>query len=405
MNKPLTVEIHGTGTHNRGAELMAIAISDKLRARFPGVRIVVPVEFGPYELRAAHRFWTTLESRNRYQRKYLQISSRFPNSIDRLFTSVEAKIHALSCGRGSVLSHGGILHPKEIDLVIDASGFAFSDQWGAGRAQTLLRKMEFSRRGKPLILMPQAFGPFRNPSVAISTRKLIERASLIYPRDSSSYSSLCEVVGTIDKVVQTPDFTLSVEPLESTGLGLPSKYSCIVPNVRMMDKTDYSEDYLCFLEHSIACLERNDLKPIFLLHDANEDQRVLNLLRERNIRIPCYTHPDPRVLKGILSNADLVLASRFHALVSALSQGVPCIGVGWSHKYPELFSDFGCKELLLTDLSRLDILEAKIKALDNKEQRDAISATLVAATGELKSKVSEMWESVFHCIESAKLHN
>ena len=41
---------------------------------------------------------------------------------------------------------------------------------------------------------------------------------------------------------------------------------------------------------------------------------------------------------------DLLLASRFHALVFGFSQGVPAAALGWSHKYEELFSLFGWKD-------------------------------------------------------------
>jgi len=38
------------------------------------------------------------------------------------------------------------------------------------------------------------------------------------------------------------------------------------------------------------------------------------------------------------------VSSRFHGLISALSAAVPALACGWSHKYAELMSDYGCPE-------------------------------------------------------------
>ena len=58
-NRPPIIEIHGTGTHNRGAQLMAMAIRERLSIDFPGVELVVSVKFGTLQEIADHGFRTT----------------------------------------------------------------------------------------------------------------------------------------------------------------------------------------------------------------------------------------------------------------------------------------------------------------------------------------------------------
>jgi hypothetical protein len=137
--KPLTIEIHGTGTHNRGAELMAIAIAERMRATFPIVRIVVPLNFGDHDARSRYAFLSTWE--------------QLPGRIRGAITS-----KALQYTSPDFRNAFGIVDPSEIDVVPDASGFAFADQWGPTRAACLLKKMQTpARRSKPLILLPQGF--------------------------------------------------------------------------------------------------------------------------------------------------------------------------------------------------------------------------------------------------------
>jgi polysaccharide pyruvyl transferase WcaK-like protein len=49
-------------------------------------------------------------------------------------------------------------------------------------------------------------------------------------------------------------------------------------------------------------------------------------------------------LKAILGGCDAIVSSRYHSLVAALSMGVPCLAVGWHHKYHELFRLFGLEK-------------------------------------------------------------
>jgi polysaccharide pyruvyl transferase WcaK-like protein len=49
----------------------------------------------------------------------------------------------------------------------------------------------------------------------------------------------------------------------------------------------------------------------------------------------------PGEMKTIIGETDAFLACRFHAMVGALSMGVPVAVVGWSHKYREVQAQFG----------------------------------------------------------------
>jgi len=361
-----TIEIHGTGIHNRGAELMAIAIAERLRSVYPQVHIVVPPAFGWPDDRKRYGFLTTWEATTK--REGLR-------TIASLISS-------------------RVINPKRVDVVLDASGFAFSDQWGDFFARSLVQKMNKPQReSQLLVLLPQALGPFEDQGVRTWAERLFQRATLVLARDTKSYM-YAQPIAQPGKLIQSPDFTIAVKPMAKHGIVFPQHFAALVPNMRMLDKSDNPEAYLTFLRTCVRLLSEKGITPAFVIHDAKEDREVIGLLGEEYKGLPVFQDPDPRVLKWILGKAEFVIGSRFHALVSTLSQGVPCIGAGWSHKYPELFADFACPHALVSDLADLDKLRQQITVLTTPEGRNSESARISTAASALKQKVDEMWTTV-----------
>src|SRR5690606_36580112 len=125
------------------------------------------------------------------------------------------------------------------------SGFRYSDSWGAATSFGLdCRTRATHARGVPYVLMPQAFGPFKDPSGRAAFKRAAERASLIFARDPESYGHVMAVVEDETRVHLVPDFTIDLpgqlppdwcEPKPSD-----RRLVGIVPNSRMLDKTDSS---------------------------------------------------------------------------------------------------------------------------------------------------------------------
>ncbi|MCA4797969.1 polysaccharide pyruvyl transferase family protein [Acinetobacter towneri] len=374
-NKSPIIEIHGTGIHNRGAELMSIAISEKIKSIYPDAQLVVSSNFG------------------------------FPSDISRYGFRPTFSIESLS-KKAFISLFAGIftgktVNPAKVDVVLDASGFAFSDQWGARGAKKLYYKMNIlGRSSQLLILMPQALGTFNNDDVKDGCKKLFERAALVFPRDTISYQCVTSLYNEKNnKIKQCPDFTIAVKPKADESIQLPKNFVGIVPNIRMLDKLDNKESYLSFLRKSVDTIVKYQMTPVFIVHDAHEDSNVVKLLGEGYQDFLIVQHEDPQVLKSILGKAQFVIGSRFHALVSTLSQGVPCIGAGWSHKYPELFSDFSTRESLIDDLADLEALENQISLLSQSNYRSEKSNEIMLAATKLKGQINEMWVIVLNEIE------
>lgn len=250
-------------------------------------------------------------------------------------------------------------------------------------------------------MMPQAFGPFNKPETAEAARRLFERATLVCARDRQSYDAVKGLGGNIN-VKQYPDMTVLVSPMEPPRKFIEKSFCAIVPNYRMLDKTDKGDEYKKFLHHAIQRLLEKEMNPVFLLHEYHQNDR--NLMNEINTdyTLPVFEHEDPRVLKGILGKAEFVIGSRFHSLVSTLSQGVPAIGTSWSHKYEELFKEFNADELLFTELDDVERFDEVVDSLSDEQVRMKWNKRISKAGEIIKKESKKMWDDVFEIIEKIK---
>lgn len=376
-----TIEIRKAGFTNKGAAMMLIAATQEIQQRFPGSRVVVPANYTlPFEPRARLGLWHRAELR------------KAGWDLGRVVELVPGKLR----------ERYGFMTEGEIDVVLDAAGFAYSDQWGLPASKELAdRSKTWKQKGKHLILLPQAFGPFETPGIRDAIKEIADNATLIFARDQQSYHYLVGTVGARDTIRLAPDFTNMLKAVPSTEFIKGNGSVAIVPNARMLDKASGSQrgGYETFLVSVIDITRVAGLDPFFLIHETTEDLKIAQKINT-GLAVPLRISEadDPLIAKGLIVQCEALIGSRFHALVSALSQAVPVIGTGWSHKYEELFGDYDYKEgLVSADLDRVG-LELALAPLLTQESRAAISARLAAASERLKSEVSGMWDDISQVI-------
>jgi polysaccharide pyruvyl transferase WcaK-like protein len=375
----MIIEITGAGFTNKGAELMLRSAVHEASTWGAGVRFAVNPSVGSYEERAGAGL-----------RQKLDLAR-----LGRLQGAVRRRLPA------GYRERYGLVIPEDVDVVLDASGFRYSDQWGAGTSRTLaLRTAREWRPGTPYVLLPQALGPFRDPGARAAFADAMTRVSLVFARDEDSYAYVREIMGDDPRLAMSPDFTALLPAVVPDDLprwaGVP--LGAIVPNARMLDKTggDVGARYGEFLRACVAEVRRAGLQPVVLLHsrEAGDGALARELAAGAGGEVPVVEHPDPRVLKGYLGACELVVSSRFHALVSGLSQNVPCVATGWSHKYQRLFHEYGCPEFLV-DLSRpLDEALEPVRRLLRPEERARVRGVLEPANARVRAQIRAMWDTV-----------
>jgi polysaccharide pyruvyl transferase WcaK-like protein len=369
----MKIELRKVSHTNKGAELMLRAMVDHYSQR-PHVELTGRIQTGPRSRRTALGIRTLLYASNRW---WFATTPRFfpPKPLRHLF---------------------GVVHPSEVDLVLDASGFAYGDQWGPDNALQAAAYFRYVRRhGAKVVLMPQSFGPFTRSDVQAATKTLVAEADIIFPRDATAMQSIEELCGQSQRIIQSPDFTPLVHGIVPPGLVLPERAVAIVPNQKMVEMTGRKGGgYVDFVVSVIEILSGLDMQPFFLMH-AVQDRQLIDLINKRvPTRLPVIYEDDALLLKGIIGQCHATMCSRFHALVSSLCQGIPSIATGWSHKYKHLLEEYRCPDSLLEiTLSRPE-LQTRISKLMLPEHHDQTRQTLLERASWHRHQVSDMWARV-----------
>lgn len=296
----------------------------------------------------------------------------------------------------------GIILNRDVDVVLDAAGFSYSDQLGLRNSHELARSSaKWHANDTKLVLLPQAMGPFKNRNIERWARKWAANADLIFPREADSYRYLTELVGEQEKIKMYPDFTNLLSGTLPDSYEPSNKKVAIVPNYRMVDKTSKAESdaYLPFLIRTAKYLLAKETQPFLLVHEGADDQLLAEKVSEAVGPIPIVQETNPLHIKGILGSCDATIGSRFHGLVSALSQGVPSLGTAWSHKYQRLFEDYHFPEGLVTVSDSDETLQTKLDMITTPELANELRAHLQKTSAELKKLSQEMWDQVFVVID------
>jgi polysaccharide pyruvyl transferase WcaK-like protein len=379
------IEIRKAGFINKGAELMLYAILDKMRGAFPDANFVMAPttdsDPAPYSRRAKLGFlqkaWLW-----RYGFQWGNLARLAPKKLREMY---------------------GVVLDKEIDIVFDAAGYAYSDQMGIESTKELaISCKRWHKNGTKFILLPQALGPFNSPKIKEYVKIIAKHADLIFPRDPISYAHITELAGERANIKMAPDFTNLLDGI------LPEKFDsqnlrfCIVPNYRMVEKTDkdQSEAYIPFMIKCVRYLMKKKCRPFLLIHEGENDLVLAKKISEKTGgNLPIIQENHPLKVKGIFGACEATLGSRFHGLVSALSQGVPALATGWSHKYKTLFHDYGFDEGFMDVMSNEAQIREKIDMVIDYDSKKDIQANLIVHSERLKKLSEKMWDTVFKALK------
>ena len=212
-----------------------------------------------------------------------------------------------------------------------------------------------------------------------------------------------EVVGERENLKIAPDFTNLIEGILPDNHDYETNQFCIVPNYRMIDKTDMqkADAYLPFMIKVTRYAYEKGLRPFLLLHEGANDLMLAEAIQDAvspNINI--LKESDPLKIKGIIGASTGTVGSRFHGLVSALSQGKPALATGWSHKYKMLFDEYGFPEGLLDVHMSDSELYRIMDLLVDDSSRLKVTNVIKQNSLVLKESAEMMWDDVMSVLRS-----
>lgn len=300
----------------------------------------------------------------------------------------------------------------EADVLLDEGGITFVD--GRGKfiiynVATLLPAL-FLR--VPIVKAAQAMGPFEELVNRTAAQALLPRMSHIVARGAKTFEYLRGL--GLSNVSRGADmaFTLDVngKAKESARRRVDMSFfadggvigfcpSVVLQKSATKNGGDYIGDSIRTINHITDDLGH----PVLLIaHSARTGtakthNNDLPLCREIYAGV---STPDkvlfvdqelgPQELRYLISKCRVLVAARFHAMVSALSTGVPTVVIGWSHKYGEVLDDFGLNDFALA-LS--DATDARVDALIDRalDEHDSLSERVTRAYTGVRSLAMEQF--------------
>src|SRR5690554_2289223 len=291
----LTVEVKGISFANKGAELMLYAIQQEFARRGVAARFVVE-PIGDYQRRCNFGLW----QKTRYMRK--RVNWLLP--LQWLPRSVRTML--------------GLINENELDVVLDASGFSYGEQWSPSVARDRLASSirAMKKRGTKVVVLPQALGPFESSAQKKYFGEILNHADKVFARDQHSlaYTKPLLQTSTDSQVLeQCCDFTNLIGGEKADEFDATEHQVCFIPNSKMLEKRNDGQAYEAFMVTLINQALAAQQKPFILIHEAEADRQLAERIQQRlSERVPVLDPQQALKIKWIIGQSTVVVSSRCH---------------------------------------------------------------------------------------------
>lgn len=285
------------------------------------------------------------------------------------------------------------------------AGDSFSDIYGMERLERYAEPMDYAVRcGTPLILGPQTFGPFKSGEGRALAKRVFSAAALAVARDELSAQCFEEVCGKTASASTDLAFGL---PFDAEALKLPhTDAPRVALNASGLLYDDSLEntvkafklrvDYRVFVHRVIEGLLDNGCE-VHLVPHVGADIAVNRVLSERYPSVIAHALADTPVdAKNLICQMDLLIGSRMHATIAALSSGTAVVPVAYSRKFEGLFSGVGYKHVV--DLASCATEEAVSAVLDAARSREVLASEAARARATADEKLNVARDALTACL-------
>jgi colanic acid/amylovoran biosynthesis protein len=348
---------------------------------------------------------------------------------------------ALMSGAARLGALGRALNPavRVVDAchaVLDVSGGdSFSDIYGPKRFWNIVRpKLISLRRGVPLILLPQTYGPFSSASLRSVAQTAVRGAAMAWARDHHSFDQLRELLGReFDETrhFEGVDLAFALQPTDASRKLSPALRSWIEERDGGLELIGINVSGLIHLGGQTA-RDQYNLRADYDLLIATLITRVLQHPRIRIVLVPHVMSPvghyesdlqaclavrdglpkhlhervivsplelDAREAKWLIGHLDWFCGTRMHSTIAGLSMGVPTAAIAYSDKTRGVFASCGAEDQVI-DPRVLDTEEAAQRLLQSFCQRASIRQRLAQALPAVIAKAQNEMLSILTRVEA-----
>jgi len=318
------------------------------------------------------------------------------------------------------------------EVIIDIRGITLTDYFG-GRgitqdifgyfAQTVTL-LTAHLLGKPAIKFTQDMGPFNNKINRFFSKICLNRLDIIMARGEIT-KDLLKKIGIETPIYIQPDtaFVMDPAPIEEIKEILKKEQIDkktligIVPS-RQVDKRILStkdfklqNNYTLLLarlaDYLIEKFDANIvLIPNEITHEKNgyDDVYVAkkifkNIKNKERVRLITNEYFAPQ-LKGVIGKCDLLISSRYHSMVAALSMCIPTLVIGWGFKYNQIMKMVG-QENFVCDYKKISLNELYLKIDHLWYNKEKIKKELADKMPSIKNSVFLGGEIVKNLIDTS----
>lgn len=300
----------------------------------------------------------------------------------------------------------------DCDIFLDAAGISFSDGREKFTVFNILSLLPALSAGVKTVKVSQALGPFQNKLNRMMAKIVLPRLKLVVARGEKTAGFLQEL--GLSNTAAYPDAAFSMECSTEDRRRADELFPevgdkrviGISPSQVVWKLCSASGvDYLKILAEVAAGCRRQGYHCIVFPHSARTGTEKthnndLPLMRRFAAMLPpgddltvLDGELEAGVLRCLISRMDILVASRFHAIISAMTVGVPAIVIGWSHKYAEVLAPFKLDDFVqpYSDFNfgrTMSMIDELLK------ERQRISGNILEVCGTIKEKNQHFFRDI-----------
>lgn len=269
------------------------------------------------------------------------------------------------------------------DLAIDTrSGDSFADIYGMQRHAIMTAVAACALRARvPLVLGPQTIGPFTTVRGRLLARGTLKATKLVMARDADSAAQAARLGRAVDVVTTDVVFAIDVPSVGKT--------RDVILNISgLLWNPNPHIDFRLY-RHTVGRLHAELLargRHITLLAhvlDSGHPDNDVPAIHEFSDSLPHGAQiVIPRGLddvREVVASGTVVIGSRMHACLNALSVGTPAIPLAYSRKFDPLFRGLGWRHTVDLRDAAVDPVAAVLHALASKGLEAAVADVVARA--------------------------